>query len=455
MHARELDEARPRPEPLVGARVCSRSRGRDCGRDHTHYAEDIRCGSPLKGPLARLTRWLRRARPSRAGRLRPWTGQAPRRRTDGQNQDNKVAVVDSRAHQARRVVGGRGHRVPRPDRGRDGGAAQVDPHRRRRLQGLQEHPRAPRRLGQRPRAADRAARGPNRDRLRLRRRERGRQGPPDFAKAAPALIIKGGVLDGSLLGAKELGALADLPSRDVLLVDVRRRARRADAHDGRPLEGATAELRLRPERAHRVQGRRAGGGAARAEAPAPPKDEAAAADRGRATPAPVAAAAEAAEPRGHRASRPPPTRRGSHREADPTPDDTPPRPPKRPRRGRGRRRGASSRGSSDRRGSRGARLPPSTDGAYDHTRSSMKGRPPTWLEDTDKRPDPRRHLRAVRPGAERAAEGVRGALRRDRGSAGRRRRPRSRRRRRRRRRGGGEERVRRDPHRRRGTRRSR
>jgi large subunit ribosomal protein L10 len=39
----------------------------------------------------------------------------------------------------------------------------------------------------------------------------------DFAKSAPALIIKGGVLDGSLLDAKELGVLADLPSREVLL----------------------------------------------------------------------------------------------------------------------------------------------------------------------------------------------------------------------------------------------
>jgi large subunit ribosomal protein L10 len=39
----------------------------------------------------------------------------------------------------------------------------------------------------------------------------------DFAKASPALIIKGGVLDGSLLGARELGALANLPSREVLL----------------------------------------------------------------------------------------------------------------------------------------------------------------------------------------------------------------------------------------------
>jgi large subunit ribosomal protein L10 len=39
----------------------------------------------------------------------------------------------------------------------------------------------------------------------------------DFAKAAPALIVKGGVLDGSLLDARELGVLADLPSREVLL----------------------------------------------------------------------------------------------------------------------------------------------------------------------------------------------------------------------------------------------
>jgi large subunit ribosomal protein L10 len=39
----------------------------------------------------------------------------------------------------------------------------------------------------------------------------------DFARGAPALIVKGGVLDGALLGAKELTALADLPTREVLL----------------------------------------------------------------------------------------------------------------------------------------------------------------------------------------------------------------------------------------------
>lgn len=42
----------------------------------------------------------------------------------------------------------------------------------------------------------------------------------DFARTAPALVLKGGVFEGSLLGARELGALADLPSREVLLAQV-------------------------------------------------------------------------------------------------------------------------------------------------------------------------------------------------------------------------------------------
>jgi len=39
----------------------------------------------------------------------------------------------------------------------------------------------------------------------------------DFSKGAPALVLRGGVLDGVLLDAAALGALAELPSRDVLL----------------------------------------------------------------------------------------------------------------------------------------------------------------------------------------------------------------------------------------------
>jgi large subunit ribosomal protein L10 len=39
----------------------------------------------------------------------------------------------------------------------------------------------------------------------------------DFAKANPLLVIKGGLLDGKALDAKEVGKLADLESREVLL----------------------------------------------------------------------------------------------------------------------------------------------------------------------------------------------------------------------------------------------
>ncbi len=46
------------------------------------------------------------------------------------------------------------------------------------------------------------------------------KGLRDFAKANPALVIKGGVLDGNLLDASEIAKLADLESREVLLAKV-------------------------------------------------------------------------------------------------------------------------------------------------------------------------------------------------------------------------------------------
>ena len=39
----------------------------------------------------------------------------------------------------------------------------------------------------------------------------------DFAQANPLLVIKGGLVDGSLLSASDIEALADLPPREVLL----------------------------------------------------------------------------------------------------------------------------------------------------------------------------------------------------------------------------------------------
>jgi large subunit ribosomal protein L10 len=43
------------------------------------------------------------------------------------------------------------------------------------------------------------------------------KGLRDFAKANPALVIKGGFLDGKPLGATEIAKIADLESREVLL----------------------------------------------------------------------------------------------------------------------------------------------------------------------------------------------------------------------------------------------
>src|SRR3954463_13057919 len=43
------------------------------------------------------------------------------------------------------------------------------------------------------------------------------KGLRDFAKTNPALVIKGGILDGKQIDAKEVAKLADLESREVLL----------------------------------------------------------------------------------------------------------------------------------------------------------------------------------------------------------------------------------------------
>jgi large subunit ribosomal protein L10 len=42
----------------------------------------------------------------------------------------------------------------------------------------------------------------------------------DFARGNPNLVVKGGVLGTTILSAKDAGALADLPSRDVLLARI-------------------------------------------------------------------------------------------------------------------------------------------------------------------------------------------------------------------------------------------
>jgi len=42
----------------------------------------------------------------------------------------------------------------------------------------------------------------------------------DFGRGNPHLVVKGGILDGGVLSPAQLGALAELPSRDVLLAQI-------------------------------------------------------------------------------------------------------------------------------------------------------------------------------------------------------------------------------------------
>lgn len=56
-----------------------------------------------------------------------------------------------------------------------------------------------------------------RARLRYRRPRRGGEELREFAKANPALVIKGGVFEGKAISAAEVNKLADLESREVLL----------------------------------------------------------------------------------------------------------------------------------------------------------------------------------------------------------------------------------------------
>ena len=100
----------------------------------------------------------------------------------------------------------------------------------------------------------------------------------DFARANPLLVIKGGLADGSLLSSSELSALADLPSRDVLL------ARLAGALAA-PMQQLAGLLQALPRNlayglSALIEQREAGGEtlpepeAAAAEAPAAPEAEA-------------------------------------------------------------------------------------------------------------------------------------------------------------------------------------
>ena len=132
----------------------------------------------------------------------------------------KVAVVTEVRRALRRRRGRRAHRVPRARRGRAGRAPQRPARRRWQLQDLQEHAGAPRR----PRAWPRHRRPAHRPHgHRVRRTATSpavAKALRDFAKANPALVVKGGLLGDAVLGAADVTALADLPSREQLLSEI-------------------------------------------------------------------------------------------------------------------------------------------------------------------------------------------------------------------------------------------
>jgi large subunit ribosomal protein L10 len=68
----------------------------------------------------------------------------------------------------------------------------------------------------------------------------------DAAKTNPLLVLKGATMGGKVLTAKDVEALAELPSRDVLLS-----LPGAAGEDRRSVAGSAAQLRLRPAGTHR------------------------------------------------------------------------------------------------------------------------------------------------------------------------------------------------------------
>jgi large subunit ribosomal protein L10 len=117
------------------------------------------------------------------------------------------------------------------------------------------------------------------------------KGLRDFAKANPLLVIKGGVLDGKALTPAEIGKLADLESREVLLAKLAG-AMLASLSQAAALFQAPLSQAARTIEALRAQVEATGGPAAAAPA-AEASTEEAPAEEAPAEEAPVEASAEA------------------------------------------------------------------------------------------------------------------------------------------------------------------
>ncbi len=91
----------------------------------------------------------------------------------------------------------------------------------------------------------------------------------EFGRNHEALVVKGGLLGERIITPVEIEALAELPSRDVLLAQARGRVPGAAHQGGRPVPGVHPQLRLRREGPHRPARRRPRGSRAESRSPKP------------------------------------------------------------------------------------------------------------------------------------------------------------------------------------------
>ena len=101
-----------------------------------------------------------------------------------------------------------------------------------------------------------AVRGPGGHRVRARRRRRGGQGAAGVRPNNPALVLKGGLLGERVITPVDIEALADLPSREVLLAQIAGVFQAPLTKAAGPVPGVHPQLRLRREGADRPACRR-------------------------------------------------------------------------------------------------------------------------------------------------------------------------------------------------------
>jgi large subunit ribosomal protein L10 len=122
------------------------------------------------------------------------------------------------------------------------------------------------------------------------------RGLRDFARANPALVIKGGVIDGKPMAAAEIARLADLESRDVLLAMLAAAMKASMSRAAATMAALPTQMARLAAALEAKRGEDGGhDGAPAGDAPPPGGDAPAPEDPAPEAPAPEAAAAAAAD----------------------------------------------------------------------------------------------------------------------------------------------------------------